>query len=97
MNIGIQKKFQTDTCAYMTTQYCMNYVYIYVHIQITQPASYYDILDLSDISKFEDPMTTSSDEDIPALEDEVIWILKPMDYGWHKDIMITLFIFKLHM
>ena len=32
-------------------------------------ASYQDTLDLSDISDFEDVMTTSSDEDIPALED----------------------------
>ena len=32
---------------------------------------YYDTLDLRDISKFEDLMTTSSDEDIPALEDAI--------------------------
>ena len=31
-------------------------------------SSYYDTLDLSDISEFEDLMTTSSDEDIPALD-----------------------------
>ena len=31
--------------------------------------SYYDTLDLSDISEFQDYMTTSSDEDIPSLED----------------------------
>ena len=30
---------------------------------------YQDTLDLSDISDFKDVMTTSSDEDIPALED----------------------------
>ena len=30
---------------------------------------YYDTLDLSDISEFEDLMTTSSDEDIPALDE----------------------------
>ena len=29
-------------------------------------SSYYDTLDLSDISEFEDLMTTSSDENIPA-------------------------------
>ena len=34
-----------------------------------QISSYYDSLDLSNISKFEDKMTTSSDEDIPPLED----------------------------
>ena len=32
-------------------------------------SSYYDTLDLSDISEFEDLMTTSSDEDIPALDE----------------------------
>ena len=31
--------------------------------------SYQDTLDLSDISNFEDVMTTSSDKDIPALDD----------------------------
>ena len=34
-----------------------------------QTSSYYDTLDLSDIFKFEDLMTTSSDEDIPGLKD----------------------------
>ena len=33
--------------------------------------SYHDTLDLSDISELEDLMTTSSDEDIPALDDEI--------------------------
>ena len=32
-------------------------------------ASYYDTLDLSDISEFEDLITTSSDEDVPALDE----------------------------
>ena len=31
-------------------------------------SSYYDTLDLNDISEFEDLMTTSSNEDIPALD-----------------------------
>ena len=31
-------------------------------------SSYYDTLDLSDISEFKDLMTTSSDEDIPVLD-----------------------------
>ena len=34
-----------------------------------QASSYYDTLDLSNISEFEDLMTTSSDEDITALND----------------------------
>ena len=33
------------------------------------PTSYQDSLDLSDILDFKDVMTTSSNEDIPALED----------------------------
>ena len=33
--------------------------------------SYLNTLDLSDISEFEDLMTTSSDEDIPGLDDEI--------------------------
>ena len=32
-------------------------------------SSYYDTLDLSDISEFEDLMITSSDEDIPGLKE----------------------------
>ena len=32
---------------------------------------YHNTLDFSDISEFEDLMTTSSDEDIPALDDEI--------------------------
>ena len=35
--------------------------------------SYMDSLDLSDISDFEDYMVTSSNEDIPALEDMLYW------------------------
>ena len=34
-----------------------------------QSSSYYDSMDLSDISKFEDLMTTSSDKYIPSLDD----------------------------
>ena len=33
--------------------------------------SYHDMLDLSDISEFEDLMTTSSDKDVPGLGDEI--------------------------
>ena len=33
------------------------------------PASYHDTLDLSGISNFKDVMTTTSDEDIPAVDD----------------------------
>ena len=34
-----------------------------------QMSSYYDTLDLSNITEFEDIMTTSSNEDIPPLKD----------------------------
>ena len=34
-----------------------------------QASSYYDTLDLSDISEFADQMTTSSNKDVPALND----------------------------
>ena len=40
------------------------------------PALYQDTLDLSDISDFKDVMTTSSDEDIPALDNVIgLWNL----------------------
>ena len=38
-----------------------------------QTPSYYETMDLSDISKFKDLMTTCSDEDTPACEDSVYW------------------------
>ena len=38
-----------------------------------QASSYYITLDLSDISEFEDLMTTSSEEDFPALNDIGYW------------------------
>ena len=41
------------------------YLCPYVNYQ----TSYYDSLDLCNISEFEDIMTTSSDEDIPPLKD----------------------------
>ena len=34
-------------------------------------SSYHNTLDLSDISESEDLMTTSSDEEVPALDDEI--------------------------
>ena len=49
----------------------MDYDHIHVHMQITRLHPTFETMDLSDISKFEDLMTTSSDEDIPVLEDSV--------------------------
>ena len=40
----------------------------YMHYTYT---SYHDMVDLSEISEFEDLITTSSDEDIPGLDDEI--------------------------
>ena len=42
--------------------------YLYPYLDY-QTSSYYNTLDLSDISEFEDLMTTSSNEDIPALNE----------------------------
>ena len=44
--------------------------YLCPYMDYTSP-SYYDTLDLSDISEFEDFMTTSSDEDILALVEDI--------------------------
>ena len=53
------------------------------------PASYKDTdtLDLSDISDFEDVMTTSSDKDIPALDD--------VSGLWNQQTMVSIKTFKL--
>ena len=45
-----------------------SYPYLYTD---STPTSYQDTLDLSDISNFKDVMTTSSDKDIPALDDVI--------------------------
>ena len=39
----------------------------------SQTPPYFETMDISDISEFEDLMTTSSDEDIPVLEDSIHW------------------------
>ena len=46
------------------------------------PALYQDTLDLSDISDFEDMMTTSSDEDIPAPDD--------VNGLWNQQTMVSM-------
>ena len=46
------------------------YPYPYPYMDYTS-TSYHGTLDLSDISEFEDLITTSSDEDIPALDDKI--------------------------
>ena len=48
-------------------------------------------MDLSDISEFEDLMTTSSDEDIPALEDSVCW--KDSGLNWTFLYIDTIYCF----
>ena len=69
MNIGIWKKSLIDLYVFTNIPYphgLCPYPCPYVNYQTS---SYYDTLDLSNISKFEDIMTTSSDEDLPSLED----------------------------
>ena len=53
----------------MNICYHMDYVRTCVHIWITTPHHNMIHWILSDISEFEDLMTTSSNEDIPALKD----------------------------
>ena len=50
-------------CSYLCPYHLEHYYSDYT------PALYHDTLDLSDISDYQDVMTTSSDEDIPALDD----------------------------
>ena len=69
MNTAIWRKFQRDIYVSMNIQCNMRlcpYLCLYLDYQTS---SYYNTLDLNDISEFEDLMTTSSDKDIPALED----------------------------
>ena len=56
-----------------------------------QTPSYYKTMDLSDISEFEDLMTTSSDEDIPALEDSTYW--KDSGLNWTFIYIDTIYYF----
>ena len=69
MNIGIQRKSLTEILCihkHALPHGLCPYPCPYANYQTS---SYYNSLDLSDISKFEDIMTTSSDEGIPPLED----------------------------
>ena len=63
----------TDICASMNIRNYTLCALIHFHpfpcSTDSAPTSYQDMLDLGDISDFEDVMTTSSDKDIPALED----------------------------
>ena len=49
--------------------YCVGYAHIHALMQITYSLPTLTVLDLSDISNFKDIMITSSDKDVPALED----------------------------
>ena len=69
MNIGPPRKCLIEHCAYMNMTYHMDYaLYPCPYANYLLP-SYANSMDLSDISDFKDIMITSSDEDIPALED----------------------------
>ena len=64
-----------------------------------QTSSYYDPLDLRNISEFEDIMTTSSDEDIPSLEDigyyKGLWF--ELNIYIHKTLSITILPYTLFL
>ena len=54
----------------------MDYANTHVLMQNYNTISYMDSLDLSDISDYEDYMVTSSDEEIPGIEESTILTLK---------------------
>ena len=58
-----------------------------------QATSYYNTLDLSNISKFEDLMTMSSDEDISALDDIGYWKRLWLEMNIHHYMNFQLFLF----
>ena len=70
MTIGLLKKSQIGICAYTNIPHLICSVHTLAHMDYT-PSLYYDTLDLMDISEFEDLMTTSSGEDIPALDEDI--------------------------
>ena len=65
----IWKKFLTDLYIFMNISLPHRLCPYQCPYLDYQTSSYYDTLDLSDISEFKDLMTTSSDEEIPALND----------------------------
>ena len=69
MNIQIWKKFLIDIYVYMNIHHSMDYIHTHGPYSHYTTSSYYDTLDLSDISMFEDLMTTPSNEDITALDE----------------------------
>ena len=68
-NNGLQTLFQRDIFASMNIHNHPLCPYPFPCSTDSVQTSHQDTLELSDISYFEDVMTTSSDEDIPALED----------------------------
>ena len=69
MNIGPLKKFLTDHYVYTDTPLPHGLCPYPCPYSDYQASSYYDSMDLSDISEFKDLMTTSSGEDVLALDD----------------------------
>ena len=69
--IKLPKKSQIDICVYMNIYYLIFYVHTHANIWIIllhhTPTHWIS----NDISEFKDLMTTSSDEDIPSLDDEI--------------------------
>ena len=68
MNTGLLKKHLKEHYVFMNMVYHMDYAHTHALTQAMK-LSYMDSLDLSDISDYEDYMVTSSDEEIPRMEE----------------------------
>ena len=77
MPFGWMIQFQIDTYVFMSSHSWIASVHTPAHTDMDLPHSspedattpYYGMMDLSDISDIQDVMTTTSEEDIPDLED----------------------------
>ena len=75
VTFGLKIQFQRDICVFMNSHSHISHVSIPVHTSLTcypplqKMLQYHDAMDLSDISDFQDVMMTTSDEEIPDLDD----------------------------
>ena len=69
MNTGLLKKHLKELFVSMNMDYRITYANTHVLMRTITLSSYMDSLDLSDISDYEDYMVTSSDEEIPGMEE----------------------------
>ena len=68
-NTGPLKKHLKELFVYMNMDYHITYANIHALMGAITSPSYMDSLDLSDILDYEDYMVTSSDEEIPGMEE----------------------------